>query len=127
MRRLGTQYVPDATLPRRAERWAGTARGEALATLPMPEVERALRKKIRERLKTGALPLTEPARTWGGQGRDRICAACKLPITREQMEYEVEFEAPTRAALKVEHMHLPCFAAWELERELIIRASHRVS
>jgi hypothetical protein len=33
MRRLGTQYVPDATLPRRAERWAGTARGEALATL----------------------------------------------------------------------------------------------
>jgi hypothetical protein len=86
----------------------------------------ALREKIRERLQAGALPLTKPARTWGGRGLDRTCGACELPITREQMEYEVEFEAPAHAALKVQHMHLTCFAAWELERELIIRASHRV-
>jgi len=89
----------------------------------MPEIERVLRETIRRQIQAGALPLTKPVRTWGGPGLDKLCSGCGLPITRDQMEYQAEFEVGGHADLDVRRMHIACFAAWELERELILRAA----
>jgi hypothetical protein len=73
----------------------------------MPEVERALRKEVRRKLQTGALPLTKRVQISAGPGEQRICAACDLPITKKRMEYEIECDAPAHAPLNL-HMHLTC-------------------
>jgi hypothetical protein len=86
----------------------------------MSEIERALRTKIRQRIEDGRLPMLKPTRTWGGPGAGLGCEAYDLPISKDQLEYEVRFE-PNPVGLV--HMHLGCFAAWELERELIMRAA----
>ena len=94
----------------------------------MPEIERALRKTIRQRLQDGTLPRVKPSAMWGGPGGERECRACGLIVTKDQMEFEVEFgEDPAsqvlRTASLVLHFHATCFAAWELERELWLRAN----
>jgi hypothetical protein len=92
----------------------------------MPEIERALRHKIRLKLEAGTLPMSKPVRTWGGPGVNETCTACNVPIGRDEMEYQVEFEVPNRSdPLLIHHLHLTCFAGWELERELILRARKR--
>jgi len=47
---------------------------------------------------------------------------CDQPINRDEIEYEVQFVPEGVSAPQVFHLHLACFAAWELERGLIIRA-----
>jgi len=88
----------------------------------MPEVERALREKARQRIQSGAMPLAEPNRTWGGPGAGLTCAVCDQPITRNQIEYEVQFVQEGVKIPQIAHLHLSCFAAWDLERGLIVRA-----
>jgi len=88
----------------------------------MPEVERALRENVRQRIQSGALPRAKPNRTWGGPGAGLTCAVCDQRITRNQIEYEVQFVQEGTTVLQVVHLHLACFAAWELERGLMIRA-----
>jgi hypothetical protein len=93
----------------------------------MPEIERALRETIRQRLEDGALPRVKPSAMWGGPGTGRECQACGLTISKGRMEFEVEFStAPASQVLQtalVLHFHATCFAAWELERELWLRSS----
>jgi hypothetical protein len=89
----------------------------------MPEVERALRDKARQRLQDGVMPMTKPTRTWGGPGAGLACAVCELPINKEQVEYEVQFLAEGARMPDIFHLHLSCFAAWELERGLMNRAA----
>jgi hypothetical protein len=88
----------------------------------VPEVERALREKVRQRIQSGALPRAKPNRTWGGPGAGLICAVCDQRITRDQIEYEVQFVQEGVSAPQICHLHLACFAAWELERGLMMRA-----
>ena len=85
----------------------------------MPEIERAVREKI----STGALPMLEPNRTWGGPGEGLGCAVCERPISKDQIEFEVHFTPEGHAAPAVSRFHLDCFAAWELERGLSLRRS----
>jgi hypothetical protein len=79
--------------------------------------EAELRKVAREVLRAGKLPRREPDRTWGGPGVGALCAVCEKPVTRDELEYEVQFahdgESP---GLDKYHLHLRCFAVWELER-----------
>jgi hypothetical protein len=95
----------------------------------MPEIERALRATIRQRLQDGTLPRVKPSETWGGPGAGRACRACERTITNDEMEFEVEFApgGPTFQVLRSEspvlNLHATCFAAWELERELWLRAN----
>jgi hypothetical protein len=95
----------------------------------MPEIERALRETIRQRLQDGTLPRVKPSATWGGPGTGRPCRACARTITQDDMEFEVEFavEGPASQVLRsdpqVLYLHAACFAAWELERELWVRAN----
>jgi hypothetical protein len=95
----------------------------------MPEIERALRETIRHRLHDGSLPRLKPSGTWAGPGAGRACRACGRTITNDEMEFEVEFadgasaSQVLRSPSLVLHLHRTCFAAWELERELWLRAN----
>jgi len=82
----------------------------------MPDEPR-LREQAREAIQGGKLPSRAPDRMWGGPGVGADCAVCGLPVTREQLEFEIEFARDgDNPGLDQFHVHLRCFAAWELER-----------
>jgi hypothetical protein len=79
--------------------------------------EAALRRLARLVLENGKLPRRDPDRTWGGPGVGAPCTVCAQPVMPEQMEYEVEFAHDGGTpGLDKYHLHLRCFAVWELER-----------
>jgi hypothetical protein len=79
--------------------------------------EAALRRLARLVLEGGKLPQRVPDRTWGGPGIGAPCALCDQPITLDQMECEVQFAHDgVPPGLDRYHLHLRCFAVWELER-----------
>ena len=88
----------------------------------MPD-ESVLRAKARDAVQTGKLPGRTPDRTWGGPGVGVPCAICQLPVTKEQMEFEIEFARngqSLEAGLDKYHVHIRCFAAWEFERRTAV-------
>ena len=82
----------------------------------MPD-EPILRAKAREAVRQGKLPARRPDRTWGGPGVGAPCTICELPVTKDQMEFEIEFSHDGAVpGLDKFHVHIRCFAAWEFER-----------
>ncbi len=75
------------------------------------------REQAREAIQSGKLPSRLPDRTWGGPGIGAPCQICGEPVTKDQMEFEIQFahdgDAP---GLDKFHVHIRCFAAWEFER-----------
>jgi hypothetical protein len=57
----------------------------------MPD-EGIARERARAAIQAGKIPLRCPDRVWGGPGVGAPCAVCDLPITRDQREFEIEFE-----------------------------------
>ena len=58
-----------------------------------------------------------PDRTWGGPGVGAPCSVCGEPIKRDQLELETQFAHDgSNPGLDKFHIHVRCFAAWELER-----------
>jgi hypothetical protein len=82
----------------------------------MPD-EAILREAVRAVVQAGKLPARWPDRTWGGPGVGGPCAVCEQPVRRDELEFEIEFEhkGATPAPDKF-HVHVRCFAVWELER-----------
>jgi hypothetical protein len=79
--------------------------------------EAILREKARVAVQNGKLPARRPDRTWGGPGVGASCTICELPVGREEMEFEIQFEHDYPApGLDKFHIHVRCFAAWEFER-----------
>ena len=79
--------------------------------------ESALREKARDIIRTGKLPSRRPDRTWGGPGVNAECAVCGLPVRPDEMEFEIQFARDgDNPGLDKYHVHIRCFAAWELER-----------
>ena len=82
----------------------------------MPD-EARLREQAREAIEKTRIPQHLPDRTWGGPGVGVACAVCELPVTKDQLEFEIQFahdgEDP---GLDKYHVHIRCFAAWEFER-----------
>ena len=72
------------------------------------------RKVLHERL----MPPHDPEYTWAGAGAGLPCTICGDPITRDQVEYELHFRRHAAAIPRLTgfHLHLRCFAAWEMER-----------
>jgi len=82
----------------------------------MPD-EAILREKARAVIRNGKLPARRPDRTWGGPGVGALCSVCELPVKKDELEFEIQFahdgDSP---GLDKFHVHIRCFAAWELER-----------
>jgi hypothetical protein len=82
----------------------------------MPD-ETRLREQAREVIQSGKLPSRAPDRTWGGPGVGAACSVCGKPVTKAEMEFEIQFEHDgTMPGLDKFQVHLRCFAAWEFER-----------
>jgi hypothetical protein len=79
--------------------------------------EPLLREKARAALRAEKIPNRKPDRTWGGPGVGAPCAICDLPVKRDELEFEVQFDHDRdNQGLDKYHVHTRCFAAWELER-----------
>ena len=78
--------------------------------------ERRIRELTRDALRAGKVPSREPARTWGGNGVGAPCTICGEPVARDHVDYELQFVHDGPPGLDKDHVHLRCFAAWEMER-----------
>jgi hypothetical protein len=69
-------------------------------------------------IRTGKLPNRRPDRTWGGPGVGAPCTICREPVTKDQLEFEIQFaiDGDAEPGLDKFHIHVRCFAAWEFER-----------
>ena len=82
----------------------------------MPD-ESVLRQQARAAIQSGKMPAQRPDRTWGGPGVGARCAICERPVSRDELEFEVQFAHDgDNPGLDKFHLHLRCFAAWEFER-----------
>ena len=85
----------------------------------MPD-EESLRVKARTVIQQGKLPTRAPDRVWGGPGVGAQCPVCALAVTKDEMEFEVQFAKDGGEGLYGDldkfHLHRRCFAAWEFER-----------
>jgi hypothetical protein len=80
--------------------------------------EEVLRQKAHEVVRDGKLPSRRPDRTWGGPDVGADCSVCGLPVTEDQMEFDIQFAHDgSSPGLDKYHVHVRGFAAWELERE----------
>jgi hypothetical protein len=83
----------------------------------MPD-EPILREKARATVQSGKLPGRPPDRTWGGPGVGAACTICEMPVTKDEMEFEIQFARDGgNPGLDKFHVHVRCFAAWEFERK----------
>jgi len=79
------------------------------------EDEQELRRRACAALHADVLPRALPRRTWGGRGSGALCPVCGHTIEPAKLEVELEFAAADSGnAVHEVHMHLPCFAAWEI-------------
>jgi len=81
--------------------------------------EQELRRRARAALNQGLIPRDRPRGLWGGNGSGEPCPVCGHAVDAAEMELEVEFVIAEVGAQGVRefHLHLPCFAAWEIERQ----------
>jgi hypothetical protein len=81
--------------------------------------DKELQCRARAALNAGHIPRNRPRGLWGGNGSGEACPVCGQRLDAADMELEVEFEiaeVDTRGVREF-HLHLPCFAAWEIERQ----------
>jgi hypothetical protein len=71
----------------------------------------ALRLRVRQLIETGELPVMVPEQIEAGYGSGRACVACDRPITRTQVEYEIE-DCRDGHPLT---FHFGCHVLWRLE------------
>jgi hypothetical protein len=82
----------------------------------MPD-EAILREKARATVQSGKLPARRPDRTWGAPGVGAPCTICAVPMRRDEMEFEIQFERDGASpGMDKYHIHVRCFSAWEFER-----------
>ena len=69
-------------------------------------------------IRASQLPDRRPDRTWGGQGVGAECTICGAPVTRDELEFEIEFNRDDDpAGVDKHHVHVHCYRAWEIERQ----------
>jgi hypothetical protein len=82
----------------------------------MPD-EALRREQARKALIDKKLPARAPDRTWGGHGVGALCVICGEPVTKDEIEYELQFvHDGATPGLDKYTLHMRCFAAWEFER-----------
>jgi hypothetical protein len=90
-----------------------------LPGIPMLDpVDDDLRRKALVAMQLEVLPRVPPLRTWGGSGSGELCPVCGDFIEPAEKELELEFAtADDGSAVREFHLHLPCFAAWDIARQ----------
>jgi hypothetical protein len=81
--------------------------------------EEDLRELAHAAVRQGKLPARRPDRTLGGPGGGAHCAVCGEAVKSHQMEIELQFARDINtpdAGLDRYHVHIRCFAVWELAR-----------
>ena len=78
-----------------------------------------LREKARAAVQSGKLPARQPDRSWGGYGVGAACAICELPVTKQEVEFEIQYGDGHSPGIDEFHVHVRCFAAWDFERRLL--------
>jgi hypothetical protein len=82
----------------------------------MPD-EPLRREQARGAIQSGKLPARSPDRTWGGPGVGALCSVCDRPVTKDELEFEIQFARDgDNLGFDKYHVLVRCFAAWELER-----------
>ena len=85
----------------------------------MPDEPR-LREQARALIQSSKLASRNPDRTWGGPGVGAPCSVCEKPVTKEEMEFEIQFARDgDNPGLDKFHVHIRCYAAWEFERNKV--------
>jgi hypothetical protein len=79
-------------------------------------LDRLLRAKARELIRSGNVPKHLPKQRWGGPGMGMPCTVCREPVERHEVDVEVEFTCNGGGNASNHHFHLRCLTA--LEREL---------
>jgi hypothetical protein len=97
--------------------FAALSLGARLGVGQMDEV--SLREEARTAIRDGKLPSRSPDHTFlGGPGGGAECPVCGLPVRADETEFEIQFaHNVSNSGLDKHHMHIGCFAAWELERQ----------
>lgn len=67
------------------------------------------------RLSVAALRSVVPGRMWGGKGCGAPCDFCRVLVSSEEIEYEVE--ARLERDNLVLHFHPRCYDAWQASRQ----------
>ena len=84
----------------------------------MPDEQLRLRDQAHAVIQSGKLPSRAPDRAWGGLGGGASCSVCEKPVTKDELEFEIEFAHDgDNPGLDKFHVHIRCFAAWEFEFE----------
>ncbi len=76
------------------------------------QLRNELRRRVRERIEFGQLPVMMAKQVAAGYGSGRVCAACDEPITSTQVEYEVD---DCRDGYRLLRFHPGCHSLWQLE------------
>jgi hypothetical protein len=67
------------------------------------------------RLSVAALRSALPGRMWGGKGCGAPCDFCRVLVSPEEIEYEVE--AGLEGQILILHFHPRCYDIWRTSRE----------
>lgn len=67
------------------------------------------------RLSVAALRSVVPGKMWGGKGCGAPCDFCRVLVSPEEVEYEVE--ARLERENLVLHFHPRCYDAWQTSRQ----------
>ena len=67
------------------------------------------------RLSVAALRSAIPGRMWGGKGCGAPCDYCRVLVSAEEIEYEVEAQLDGEPILL--HFHARCHDTWRLSRD----------
>jgi hypothetical protein len=91
-----------------------------------------IRDKVLAAVHDGTLPDCSPQRTWGGQGSGASCAICGELISRDEVEFELEFARGSGGSGPGSgpdnyRVHFGCFSLWETERRKLELARARLS
>ena len=78
-----------------------------------------LRRRIRERIDDGLLPLIVPTEITAGYGHGELCSACDEPVSDTQIEYDVMHAGRTLS------LHLGCHVIWQIECQARIKPRRR--
>ena len=80
-------------------------------------MRKQIRALARQALEDGRLPRREPDGTWGGKAADVPCAICGERIRPDHWSTSCNSGmTASKRGVDVFHLHLRCFAAWEMER-----------